>query len=91
MKKQKNQPLLKLMRQVLHQDEWSNGDTSKFARVLSKYTKKNISHQLVYSWLNGKGIASTLLGVAEELSRLNGGDMSAKELRPDLFKTTKDI
>jgi hypothetical protein len=81
---EKNEPLVKLMCQVLNEKEWQNGDTSRFARVFSACIGETISRNTVYAWLIQDGIPPKYLPIAVDISKRYGGNMTAKELRPDL-------
>lgn len=80
--KEKNQPLLKLIRIVLNTNsEWEHGDTSRFARIFSRHVRREVSRVTVGSWLYNKGVPPKYLLAAVQLSN---GQMTFKELRPDL-------
>ena len=84
-KTRRNEPLVKLMCQVLREDKWQKGDTSRFARIFSENLVEPVSRNAVHEWLNGgKGIPPKYLHAAEALSKKYGGEMTAKEFRPDL-------
>ena len=85
MTKIKNEPLLRLMNQVLGCDYWKRGNTSAFAKVFSHHTGKKISRANVHSWLIKGGIPPYLVHFATSLSKQHGSAISARELRPDLF------
>ena len=87
MKKIKNEPLLRLMNQVLNCDNWKHGNSTRFAYEFSKHTGKKISRANVHSWLMKGGIPPYLVNLAASLSKLHGNEISARELRPDLFLT----
>jgi hypothetical protein len=83
--KQKNEPLLRLMNQVLNCETWQHGNTARFAKEFSKHTGKKISRANVHSWLIKSGIPPKFIFLAESISQKHGKKISAKELRPDIF------
>jgi hypothetical protein len=88
----KHIPTVQLIEQVTKKP-LGNGSFPKFAKLLGDVAGRNFTRGTVSAWVNGVGIPQRLLMQAEELSKKIAGKknyMSAKKIRPDLFKQIGD-
>ena len=88
------QTLIKLILQVLNEPRLLRGAYVRFAEVFTQHSGQTVTRNNVYSWLKS-GIPATKVGLAEELSvkhaKRNSDRITARDLRPDLYKNNNQL
>jgi hypothetical protein len=88
----RNEPLKKLICQVLDEPDLRIGSVSTFARLFTQFSNESITRFQVNSWLNNNGVPPYRCKLAENLSRayaeksiLYPEVIKASDLRPKIF------